>query len=359
MSSILLTILATILSTYISYTDALALYVTDLLSPINATPTQSFSLQNLPSQFTSIPDILSGMAQMATVHTALPADTTTNPIDALVNVYCSHTDGAYIKAVTGSGVIIDSTGVVLTNAHVAQHLLLEGLMGDTSCVIRTGNPATPAYKATLLYISPAWVLKNAPQIVARNPVGTGERDYALLYITEGVDNAPLPQTFPALSFSTTPFTPATVPERIVATGYPAVSPFSRDGDGYLHPVSTGSTIAAFMTFATSSPDVFAIYGTPVGEQGSSGGPVTAADGTLIGLITTRGDDARYGAGSLRALTMSYVAQTYQEETTISLQEGISGNLTERARRFHDALTPILQSLLTLQLNGSTTPASDR
>ncbi len=348
--SILTHIVIAVLSGYLAFTNLLADQIHQLLSTATPETTTAFTLRTLPSNYPVIPQILTGTygSQVAAV-AGVANEYTTNPKDALVNILCTHSDDTTLTIKTGSGVIIDSDGVILTNAHVAQNFLLEGIVGDTNCYIRTGDPARATYEAELLYISPAWVLKNAPQIIARTPVGTGERDYALLYITGGLNNKPLPKSFPALRFNATPFNLNYVPHPIIASGYPAVSPFAKGGDGELVRVSATSSITELMTFATDTPDLFTISGTTVGEQGASGGPITTADGTLIGLISTRGDDAQFGAGSLRALTMSYIAHTYQEETTISLLEGMSGDLHLRARRFNDALVPILQQLLMQEL----------
>ncbi len=346
-----ISILTAVLTAYISFTNNLAADIEALLKPIESPVIEEFSLRQLPSKYENTPIILpaSFSSQMAAV-VGVQNEYTDSPKDSLVNIFCTHTEGDMIRATTGSGVIIDSDGVILTNAHVAQYFLLEGVLGDIDCYIRTGDPALPAYEAELLYISPAWVLENAAQIISRTPVGTGERDYALLYISSGLDNQPLPRSFPSLHFDATPFTPTTVPNEVVVSGYPAVSPFKQGGDGQLVRVSTSSVITELMTFTVNTPDVFSISGTPVGEQGSSGGPITTTDGKVIGLISTRGDDELFGTGSLRALTMSYIARTYQEETSVTLLEGMSGNLHERARRFHDALFPILQPLLVQELS---------
>ena len=65
--------------------------------------------------------------------------------EALVNVFCTTKSGGSFKPTTGSGVIIDERGVILTNAHVAQYYLLEDYLVEdfVSCVIRTDSPASP------------------------------------------------------------------------------------------------------------------------------------------------------------------------------------------------------------------------
>src|SRR3989344_7620809 len=67
---------------------------------------------------------------------------------SIVNIFCLTKTVGVIEPITGSGVIIDSHGIILTNAHVAQYLLLRDyLVKDfLNCVIRGGSPATPLYK---------------------------------------------------------------------------------------------------------------------------------------------------------------------------------------------------------------------
>src|SRR6185436_12542444 len=71
---------------------------------------------------------------------------------ALVNILCMPQGGS-LRPISGSGVIIDPRGVILTNAHVAQYVLLsESPQINLTCSIRTGSPASPRWKAVVLYI---------------------------------------------------------------------------------------------------------------------------------------------------------------------------------------------------------------
>jgi hypothetical protein len=118
---------------------------------------------------------------------------------AVVNILCTTNTGGVLFPISGSGVIIDPRGIILTNAHVAQYYLLTSYRksGFIDCTIRTGSPAKNAYKAELLYLSPPWVAKNAKNLIATDPVATGEDDFALLYITGSTKGAgPLPVSFP-------------------------------------------------------------------------------------------------------------------------------------------------------------------
>lgn len=355
-----------ILTTYLAFTNTLTqqiIAVSDFVpssievAGIQMTPPEEINtnITQLSSAYEAIPDILlqntayqnQGASVISTQ--GIPADA--SPTQALVNIYCTYTSSNYTKVTTGTGFFIDRRGVILTNAHVAQFLLLEGVAGDTQCIIRTGTPATPTYEADLLYISPAWIRQNAKLISAARPSGTGERDYALLYVKAGLENKPMPRYFPALSFDTRLMTTNALRNTVFAAGYPAETAFKEsDGNAKLIPRLATTSLTELMTFGSNYADVFSIAGSDVGEQGSSGGPIVNVKGDAIGLISTRGDDTQFGKGSLRAITLSYVDRTIKEETGFSLQQNLGGNLPYRSKLFKDTLVPFLQFILEQQLH---------
>jgi S1-C subfamily serine protease len=303
-----------------------------------------------PSTFPTIPNILrtSLAYQQAALQTAItPSIPTQNALNSLVNIFCTSTTRSHIRTTTGTGFFIHSEGVILTNAHVAQHLLLTrtDTLGKTECIVRTGNPASPQYEADILYISPTWIVNNAGFISNTSPTGTGERDYALLYVTRSIDNSPLPSTFPALATDTTLVPRSFTGETVYATGYPAES-LIRDGvTTNLIPKQASTTVTDIFTFGTNFADVLALSGSNVGEHGASGGPVTTGETTAIGMITTKGDDAVDGVGSLRAITLSYIDRTIQEETGFTLANTMSGDLSIRSQIFTDTMVPFLTEII--------------
>lgn len=267
--------------------------------------------------------------------------------ESLVNVFCQFRIGNYLRTTTGTGFFISRAGVVLTNAHVAQFLLLQDTesIDDAGCVLRAGSPAVPLYTAELLYIPPTWVNDYADQVVAEHPRGTGERDYALLYVADTLDASATPARFTYLPIDTALLPRSTSGITAQAAGYPAETLYTEGSETELVPEIASTTIGELYTFGTNYADVMTLSSSSVGMQGSSGGPVVQSDGSAIGLIVTKGDEENDGAQSLRALTLSYVDRTIKEETGFSLQENTSGDLAYRSYVFRQALVPFLSKIL--------------
>ncbi len=354
-----------IISSYLVFANFLALKVDTFLTSIgdsvflsedNSNDSAEHHLSSLPTNFGvgDISDILlkNQEYQQAAVAQSDINRTITNPLSALVNIFCTFTTPTTIRTTTGTGFFIHSNGIILTNAHVAQYLLLQEteLLGEAECLIRTGNPAQAEYKAELLYMSPTWVQKNAALINSQVPTGTGERDYSLLYVTSSVTNTPLPARFPALAVDTE-LLPITVKNtQVQAIGYPATDLLQNGAHAPLLPKNATTTISELYTFGSNYADVFSVKGSSVGAEGSSGGPIVNNQGRVIGMIVTRGDDSLDGTGSLRAITISHIHRTILEETGFSLERNLSGNLEHRSSVFTKTLAPFLLELLHLELD---------
>lgn len=347
---------------YLAFTSSLADRIIDWLPSEQSTvayveETSVSNLPSLPSLFGGrlLPDILlrSAAYQQAAVAGAVQVNTpVTDPYAAIVNIFCTFTTPTTIRTTTGTGFFVHSDGVIITNAHVAQYLLLESttLLGNADCVVRSGNPAAPLYRAELLYIPPAWVQTNAALIDVAVPTGTGERDYALLYVSESLTRSPLPARFPALAINSELVPRSLTGSAVKVAGFPAADLARTGANTPLLPRVADSTISELYTFGSNFADVFSIKGSSVGAQGSSGGPIVDETGKAIGVIVTRGNDEVDGVGSLRAITFSHIDRTIREETGFSLERNLTGNLPFRSQVFKETLAPFLIALLQTELS---------
>lgn len=354
-------ILISIIISYLAFTNFLADKIQILFNDDKATiftneHNRDISLlSSLPSIFNTntVPDLLlkNKDYQKASVLEANTNQITTDPLSAIVNIYCTFTTPTSIRTTTGTGFFIHSNGVILTNAHVAQYLLIEKtkLLGEAECLVRTGNPAKAEYQAELLYIPPTWIQKNASLIDAKSPSGTGERDYALLYVKSSLTETPLPAHFPALAIDTS-FLPTTIRgSEITALGYPATDLIKNGANSPLLPKLATTSVSDLYTFGSNYADVFSIRGSSVGAEGSSGGPIINKDGQAIGMIVTRGNDETDGTGSLRAITLSHINLTIEEESGFSLINHINGNTEKRSQTFINTLAPFLTAILSSEI----------
>jgi len=266
---------------------------------------------------------------------------------ALVNILCMPRTGGTLPPISGSGVIIDPRGVILTNAHVAQYVLLSKSPEiNLSCVVRTGSPAVARWSAEILYIPPVWVGAHAVEIKAARPTGTGEHDYALLLITTSLDGAaftPLSLGFPSLPFDTREAI-GFQGDQVVVASYPAEFLGSQAAQFNLYSASSLTTIGQLLTFATRSVDLLSLGGVIEAQSGSSGGAVVNAWGRLIGLIATTSEGETTAARDLRAITLSYISRDLGLQTQFDLPTILAGDVAAQALDFNTRASPNLIAL---------------
>ncbi|TSC70998.1 MAG: hypothetical protein G01um101449_212 [Parcubacteria group bacterium Gr01-1014_49] len=232
---------------------------------------------------------------------------------ALVNVLCYAPAGSRLHSTSGSGVFIDSKGIILTNAHVAQHFLLADR--GVSCTIRTGSPAIDRYEAALIYLSPSWIQANPAVLTQTTVNGTGEYDFAFLAVTKSATTAPLPAAFPFLPLARMPHPPGTP---VVIASYGAQFLESSQIQSSLSPTVVFGLVKDIFTFATSTVDVLSLGGSAAAQEGSSGGGVAEPSGTLAGTITTSTVTGTTDTRTLSAITAAYIRNEYARETGSSL-----------------------------------------
>ena len=236
---------------------------------------------------------------------------------ALVNILCT-SNGDSLRPISGSGTIIDPRGIILTNAHVAQYVLLgQSREINLSCVVRTGSPAQPRWIPHVLYIPAAWIQKHAADITSSHATGTGELDYALLYIAGTLDGTPRPTAFPALPVDTREAI-GFVEDQVLAASFPAEFLGGISTESALYPSSSIARILQLMTFGSHNVDVISVGGTIQAQAGSSGGAIVNAWGRLIGVITTTSEGMTTADRDLRATTLSYINRDLATQTGLDL-----------------------------------------
>jgi hypothetical protein len=260
---------------------------------------------------------------------------------ALVNILCMSRSGGSLAPISGSGVIIDPRGIILTNAHVAQYVLLsESPNINLVCQIRTGAPASAKWTAEVIYIPPVWVKTHVSEINTEHPTGTGEHDYALLRIIGPITNQAVPSIFPSVPFDTRDAI-GFLGDNVLGASYPAEFLGGMAAENNLYPVSSVSPINQLLTFGTSTVDVIAIGGVVEAQSGSSGGSVLNAWGRLIGLISTTSDAPTTAGRDLRAIALSYINRDMLVQSGMDLSSFLTGDLTSEEADFNAATAPQL------------------
>jgi len=270
----------------------------------------------------------------------------TKTAKALVNVLCSQNVASAVNPITGSGVIIDPRGIVITNAHVAQFFLLKDypVENGLQCILRTGSPARNKYTAELLYISPEWVSLHASDITNSEPKGTGEYDYAFLRITGRTDpNAELPTTFPFIPIDINDHNIKTG-DQVLAAAYPAgfLGGVSIQRD--LYSVSSVATVGERFTFLENTIDLFSIGGTVVSQGGSSGGAVVSSENNLVGIIVTSTQADTTAERDLRAITTGHINRALAQNANTTIEGLLFGDIVLNAKLFNLSSAPLLTNI---------------
>lgn len=281
-----------------------------------------------------------------------------NPVvrESLVNILCVSKGAGFLEPLSASGVIIDPRGVILTNAHAAEFFLLQNykMANFIECVIRTGAPAAPTYRASLLNISKLWVNETVGTIKQSEREGTGEHDYALLLITEKINGEKIESgfNFPFVGYDANFFPYQNHP--VFLAGYPAEFLGGITIQRDLWPVSSEGmvkTVYYFDDVPEKTPDLLGLGGSAVAQAGSSGGPVIDRhSGKLAALIVTTSEGKTTGERSLNAVTVGHISRSFKEETGKSLAEFLAQDLNKELERFQNDDFPKLKAVLAKELD---------
>lgn len=233
---------------------------------------------------------------------------------SIINILCTSIFGGVFKPASGTGVVVNENGLVLTAAHVGQFFLLKDypVKDSVVCVARTGSPAKNEYELELVYLPPEWIADNLTNITDENPTGTGEYDFAILKIVRRIDRSSkelLPHPFPHLTLVNTNKIPE-VGTTLLQSAYPAGFLGGVITNLALYNASALTTVNQLFTFSTSSPaDLFGLTGTILAQKGSSGGAVITDAGKLVGVIVTSTSGTDTSERTLRALTLGHIDAT--------------------------------------------------
>jgi len=266
---------------------------------------------------------------------------------AVVNIFCTSKSGGLFEPISGSGVIIDPRGIILTNAHVAEFLLLQDYSQKDflTCIARTGSPAIPSYTLKLLFISPEWVRNNSKVLISSKPTGTGENDFALIKIVGSTNpDVNLPASFPSLKIDTDE---RNIKENdpVVLVGYPAgfLGGIAIQRD--LYTVSTIVNIGERYTFNLGTLDLFSLGGSPVAQQGASGGAVVSKDSKLLGIIVTSTEATTTSGRDLDAISVAHINRSFASTTGSTLGSLFNSDLTEFSKAFDEQMLPSIRQVI--------------
>lgn len=279
---------------------------------------------------------------------AEPADTARLTSEALlksavVNIVCL--PGGGLRGASGSGVIIDSRGIILTVAHVGQNFLLRDYPteNDGQCYVRTGSPARNAYLAEPIYISTDWINDNPGTFLSSRPTGTGEDDFAFLAITQSATSASLPSRFPAIPMAPED-TRVEEGEEVGTGSYAAEFLSSSEVRSSLYPTIKFAEIEEVFTFGRNTEDIFSVAAGSAAQEGSSGGAVMNEDRRLIGVITTRTAKADLSLRTLQALTMDHLRRSFRNDTGENLDSYLRQDLPVLVTGYEDEAEALLEVL---------------
>lgn len=272
-----------------------------------------------------------------------------NARKSIINIFCI-TKNNDLSPISGTGVIINSNGLILTNAHIGQYFLLKDYREKDylKCIGRDGSPAYPKYNLELVYISEDWVKENKSLLKEQIPKGTGENDFAFLRITSNIDNSKLEQK---ISYTEPNIRELIgIGEPVLLASYPAgfLGGLSIIRD--LNITSAVTNIQDVFTFKDGTIDIVSVGGTVVSQKGSSGGLVVDKNTSLIGIITTSSDGNTTSARGLNAITLSYINRSLQRELSLNMREFLELDHQIFASKFKDGLSKELSKLIIDELN---------
>ncbi len=288
------------------------------IAPVSPT-TQATPRVPLTQSTSSIPSLIPAPA------TLVATNPNTDKSTHIVNIFCTQKIGKLRKTVTGSGILINQNGTVLTNAHVAEFPFLSEKDSSVSCIARYGDPATGALSIKTVFISPGWIMQYGPYSSTENPLQTGKGDFAILAINmdelpKSNKNSltPLPlksENSPSTLLSNDSL--LTTGQPIYSLSYPANVLGEKGVNANLPIVKEDLSINRTYSLGITDLDVIETSPSFAGQKGSSGGAIVDSYGRLLGMITTTVNSSISGKANIRAITIEHINKTLAESLTDS------------------------------------------
>ena len=248
---------------------------------------------------------------------------TEGSIDSVVNIRCEKKVGNSLKVITGSGVLINETGLILTAAHVAAPVYARENGGTYKCFSRVKDPATGNYPIKLVFIDKNWINKYYYEF-DKTHTETGEFDIALLQIDNSKE---IKDTDIALlngqSHSSLSISVPKIGDSILIESYPA-DDYGKYGVFMVLPRKTEvGSIGQLFNFNNDGSSTFDLIETEpssLGQSGASGGGIFNDQGQLIGIISNSVTSNILLKNKIRALSIKYIDKEIKNLTGKSLSD---------------------------------------